>query len=211
MADDEQEIYKLWRIRKTVLTLCHDRGYMVTSDELEQTLDQFKATYGDRPSQGDPSRSKLIILVSHNDDPADQLYVFFPDDPKVGVKTIVAYIKKMEEEEITRAIIVVSQGMSPSAKKAINDIGPKYTFEPFLDSELMINITNHFLVPTHQLLSVDEKKELLGRYKLKENQLPRIRQDDPIARYFGLKRGQVVRIVRTSETAGRYVTYRLVC
>lgn len=117
MADDEQEIYKLWRIRKTVLTLCHDRGYMVTSDELEQTLDQFKATYGDRPSQGDPSRSKLIILVSHNDDPADQLYVFFPDDPKVGVKTIVAYIKKMEEEEITRAIIVVSQGMSPSAKK----------------------------------------------------------------------------------------------
>lgn len=211
MADDEQEIYKLWRIRKTVLHLCHDRGYMVTSDELEQTLEQFKQTYGDRPSQGDPSRSKLIILVSHNDDPADQLYVFFPDDPKVGVKTIVAYIKKMEEEEITRAIIVVSQGMSPSAKKAINDIGPKYTFEPFLDSELMINITNHFLVPTHQLLSPEEKKELLGRYKLKENQLPRIRQDDPIARYFGLKRGQVVRIVRTSETAGRYVTYRLVC
>ena len=117
MADDEQEIYKLWRIRKTVLTLCHDRGYMVTSDELEQTLDQFKQTYGDRPSQGEPSRSKLIILVSHNDDPADQLYVFFPDDPKVGVKTIVAYIKKMEEEEITRAIIVVSSGMSPSAKK----------------------------------------------------------------------------------------------
>ena len=28
-----------------------------------------------------------------------------------------AYIKKMEEEEITRAIIVVSTGMSPSAKK----------------------------------------------------------------------------------------------
>ena len=37
MADDEAEIDKLWRIRKTILQLCHDRGYMVTSDELEQS------------------------------------------------------------------------------------------------------------------------------------------------------------------------------
>ena len=114
--DDEAEIYKLWRIRKTILQLCHDRGYIVTSDELEQTLDQFKQTYGDKPSQGEPSRSKLIVLVSHNDDPTDQLYVFFPDEAKVGQKTIEAYLKKIEEEEITRAIIVVSQGLSPKAK-----------------------------------------------------------------------------------------------
>lgn len=143
--DDEQEIYKLWRIRKTILQLCNDRGYIVTTDELEQTLDQFKQTYGERPSQGEPSRSKLVVLVSHNDDSTDQMYVFFPDEDKVGVKTILTYIKKMEEEDITRAIIVVSKGMSPSAKKAINDVQPKYTFEPFLDSELMINITNHFV------------------------------------------------------------------
>jgi DNA-directed RNA polymerases I, II, and III subunit RPABC1 len=119
--DDEQEIYKLWRIRKTILQLCHDRGYIVTSDELEQTLDQFKQNFGDKPSQGEPSRSKLIVLVSHNDDPNDQMYVFFPDEAKIGIKTIQAYVKKMEEEEIKHAIIVMSQGMSPSAKKAEKD------------------------------------------------------------------------------------------
>ena len=42
--DDEQETYKLWRIRKTIMQLCHDRGYLVTQDELDQTLDQFKAS-----------------------------------------------------------------------------------------------------------------------------------------------------------------------
>ena len=40
--DDDAETYKLWRIRKTIMQLCHDRGYLVTQDELEQTLEQFK-------------------------------------------------------------------------------------------------------------------------------------------------------------------------
>ena len=52
-----------------------------------------------------PSRADLSILVEHNNDPtgirgknnrfnilivmlADQLFVFFPEDPKVGIKTI---------------------------------------------------------------------------------------------------------------------------
>jgi len=47
--DDEAETYRLWRIRKTVMQMCHDRGYLVTQDELDQTLEQFKEQFGDRP------------------------------------------------------------------------------------------------------------------------------------------------------------------
>ena len=35
------------------------------------------------------------------------------------------------------------------------------------------------------------KVSLTSHSKLKESQLPRIQQGDPVARYFGLKRGQV--------------------
>ena len=84
--DDEQETYKMWRVRKTVMQLCHDRGYLVTQDELDQTLDQFKAQFGDKPSEKQPSRQDLIILVAHNDDPTDQMFIFFPEDLMIGIK-----------------------------------------------------------------------------------------------------------------------------
>ncbi|KAI0207620.1 DNA-directed RNA polymerases I, II, and III subunit RPABC1 [Lamellibrachia satsuma] len=210
MADDEQETYKLWRIRKTVMQLCHDRGYLVTQDELDQTLDRFKQQFGDKPSERRPARSDLIILVAHNDDPTDQMFVFFPEEPKVGIKTIKTYCQRMQEENISRAIIVVQTGMTPSAKQSLVDMAPKYILEQFLEAELLVNIIEHKLVPEHVLMTPEEKKELLARYKLKESQLPRIQAGDPVARYYGLKRGQVVKIIRPSETAGRYITYRLV-
>ena len=113
----EDEIEKLWRIRKTVLQMCNDRGYIVTSEELEQTLDQFKETYSDRLSNGEPNRSKLIVLVSHNDDASEEMYVFFPDEPKVGVKTVLEYITRLKQESVHHAIIIYSKAISPGAVK----------------------------------------------------------------------------------------------
>jgi RNA polymerase Rpb5, N-terminal domain len=90
MADEEAEVYKMWRVRKTVLQMCHDRGklklsagnriqlmestdlgYLVTQDELDQSLDEFKAQFGEKPlSEKKPSReTDLGIIVAHNDDP----------------------------------------------------------------------------------------------------------------------------------------------
>lgn len=45
------------------------------------------------------------------------MFVHPTEEPKVGIKTIKMYCQKMQEQNITRAIIVVQMGMTPSAKQ----------------------------------------------------------------------------------------------
>lgn len=56
----------------------------MTQDELDQTLEEFKAQFGDKPSEGRPRRTDLTVLVAHNDDPTDQMFVFFPGECLAG-------------------------------------------------------------------------------------------------------------------------------
>ena len=180
------------------------RGYLVSQKELERDKDSFLEEFGE------VSREYLTIMVPKRDDPSENIFVFFPEEEKVGVKMIKDYAKRMREENVMRAIIVIRSSLTPFAKQSLLEVQQqKFIIETFQETELLVNITDHILVPKHVLLTDEEKKTLLERYKVRETQLPRIQLHDPVARYYGMRRGQVVRIIRPSETAGRYVTYRL--
>ena len=128
-------------------------------------------------------------MVARYSDPTDQLFVFFPEPKeRVGIQTLKTYCERMQADNIHRAIIVVAQGMTPSAKAVMEEMAPKYIIQMFNEQELLINITEHELVPNHQVLTDDEKIELLKRYKIEEKLLPRIQINDPISRYFGTER-----------------------
>jgi len=197
---------KLFYIRRTLVQMMIDRGYLVSQSLKDETLEDFKGKF-----TGEDSREKLLLLFRKNDDPTDQIFIFFPEDQKVGVRPIRSYCEKMKEQQVQKAIIVVQQGMSSFAKQALAEMAPKFRLEQFTETELLVNIIEHSLVPKHTRLSKEEKRALLDKYKMKESQLPRIQIQDPVARYYGLERGEVVKIIRKSETAGQYVTYRLVC
>jgi len=207
MDAEAREVTKLYRAYKTIHEMVHDRGYLVSQNELDMTLQQFQEKYA---QTGVVERESLTFLVQKKDDPADSLLVFFPADETVGVKPIRKYTERMSSQEVLKGIIVYQKNLTPSAQKVITQMAPKYLIEIFSDSELLVNITRHSLVPKHVVLTNDEKKMLLERYKLKELQLPRIQPSDPVARYYGLRKGQVVKILRSSETAGRYITNRLI-
>ncbi|CAN0445972.1 unnamed protein product, partial [Discosporangium mesarthrocarpum] len=87
------------------------------------------------------------------EDPNDQIFVFFPEDEKVGVKPIRGYSDKMLAEGVSKAIIVVKGGITAFARSAIMELCAQrqVSVEDFKDAELMLDITEHTLVPEHKV------------------------------------------------------------
>lgn len=72
------------------------------------------------------------------------------------------------------------------------------------------NVTEHVLVPLHELVSAEDKAKILARYGVQPNQLPRINPQDPAIRHLGVKQGDLIKITRKSQTAGDATFYRIV-
>ncbi len=70
-----------------------------------------------------------------------------------------------------------------------------------------IDILRHQLVPKHILLTKKETQELLDKYKINVIDLPQIFEKDPVAIAIGAKEGDVVMILRESNTTVKSISY----
>ena len=71
-------------------------------------------------------------------------------------------------------------------------------------------IMKHELVPLHMIISEEEVKKLFKKYKIKQDQLPKILVSDPAVISIGANPGQFVKVIRKSRTAREAVAYRFV-
>jgi len=69
---------------------------------------------------------------------------------------------------------------------------------------------DHVLSPKYEILDEGEKKELMNKYKIKPHNLPKILASDPAVKALGGSVGDVLKIIRRSQTAGDSTFYRLV-
>ena len=75
---------------------------------------------------------------------------------------------------------------------------------------MTFEISDHFLVPKHVLLSSQQVEDLLKKYGITLKQLPRLSKTDPLVKELDADKDSVVKIVRTSRTAGKAIYYRRV-
>ncbi|KAF1983509.1 RPB5 subunit of DNA-directed RNA polymerase [Aulographum hederae CBS 113979] len=218
-----KEAHRMWRVLKNARQMCFDRGYELLEDELNISLDDFKSQFCNSTGEVDRGRMDFTcrpteaMIAKYTDPPTarvpnpktniGEIHVAFIKADSVGVKHLKEFMVNCSRRNMATGIFISSASLSSAALKLIPTVLP-LMIEVFAEQDLLVNIMQHVLVPKHVLLSKEEKIALLERYRLKETQLPRIQVNDPVARYLGLKRGHVVKIIRKSETAGRYASYR---
>jgi len=222
----EREAAKLWRAWRTVHEMVQDRGYELSDEEVKISLDDFKNKFTSDDGSIDRKQMKFSALPSDammarysnpvtasDPNPSSPdigtIWVEFLPDSSVGIKQMRAFAQYLSSNSFHTGILITNVNITPAALKIIPAVASETRIECFVEQDLLVNITHHELVPKHVLLSKEERSALLHRYRLKDTQLPRIQLGDPVARYLGLRRGQVVKIIRKSETAGRYASYRL--
>lgn len=74
---------------------------------------------------------------------------------------------------------------------------------------IMFNPTKHELVPKHTKLNTAEVAEIMTKYMIKSKlSMPIILHNDPIAKWLGLKQGDIVMINRYNDNSGISYYYR---
>ncbi|CAD6254900.1 unnamed protein product [Miscanthus lutarioriparius] len=116
-----------------------------------------------------------------------------------------------DKPELERLAFSTTLASDPSSKVKVVFCPPEpVKLAAIRITELLVNITKHVLKPKHQVLTAEEKAKLLKEYNVMDAQLPRMLENDAVARYYGLGKGTVVKVIYDSELTGNHVTYRCI-
>lgn len=127
----------------------------------------------------------------------DTIIVFFVDAPKFNIAFMAYYISIMNNMNFNHAIIIYKDGITPATKKTIDQLHD-IKIELFAEEDLQYNITKHVLQPQFEKLTDNKDYQ---KYKF-----PIMKSDDPIARFYGYSKGDIIKITRKDG----FISYRIV-
>lgn len=227
------ELETAWRVWSTIRTLVTDRHYEIPEEYIKiQTFEDWKKKFVSTSDDEEPfyysNLDTLYNITLKGKEKygtsllCDQLYVVWTNDEKLNLKFINDLTLKMKVDKVYQALILYGNGLTDRAKREISyptiygegsintvtESSPPINLriETLQRDSYIINITHHKIQPKFELISQTEKEKVLILLKTEANKLPRMHSTDPIARYYGLIRGQILKITRANEI----ITYRIV-
>ncbi|CAH2063886.1 unnamed protein product [Thlaspi arvense] len=199
-----EESHRYYLARRNALVMLRDRGYEVSAEDINLSLQDFRTVYGEHPEV-----DRLRISAQLRSDSSKKVKVVFFGTGTVkvnGIRSVAAEV--LSQETITGLILVLQSHVTNQALKAIELFS--FKVEIFQITDLLVNVTDHVLKPRHRILNDEEKAALLKKFSIEEKQLPRISKKDAVVRYYGLEKGQVVKVSYRGELTESHVAYRCV-
>jgi len=196
----------LFEVKKNQLKMLEKRGYNIDPEKgiLNLSLRQFLDIYV--PHARKQNKSFRSVLTNYyTNDAGRRILVFYADSsPKktqLGVEEVGHGIESMNKYKLKDAIIITPKPLSSSAVKHINEL-VAYNIQIFLEQEMGHDPTEHFMVPLHIPLTTEKQRKYLQDNNINIDQMPLIKTSDRIIRYYGLRGGRIVKIIRTNLYEG---------
>jgi DNA-directed RNA polymerase subunit H len=160
----------------------------------------------------------ISYLVKIPKDKQKTLIWCFLGGVTVGIVLMNGLYKLLKEKGIDRVIVItegrythaVKKGAKGRNEEALKNGAKNKPVELIPTTFPVFEIFNHSLVPKHEILTAEEKHQILAEYKVQPYQMPHIKAIDPVVKAIGAIPGDILRIIRKSQTAGEHITYRYV-
>jgi DNA-directed RNA polymerase subunit H len=207
MALSSNRILTVYKSRKTVLSQLEDQGFHVGDYELF-SINEIDAMYANdqldmlvtRKTDGKKTYVKYLLQIKQlRKDHLDQLVEDLYEVEQVLEKkdTLVVVVNEEPNETIVTKM------------KYLYDHSGIFVVMHNI-KRLQFNVLDHELVPSAVILTPEEVTELKTKFHIEKlSQLPEISRFDPQALAIGLRPGEVIRILRKSNTAMFYNYYRV--
>ena len=210
MAQTSESISKLFKSRKTILSLLDKQGYD-TSDYEEFNVNEVHTMNNNK------QLDMLINSKTDDDTPQRKVYVKYHLGKTLRRENINDYIDDLFHLEQALGkndtlVIIIKQEPHEPLLNILNQIWESegiFIIIYNLD-RLLFNILDHEYVPEHVILDEVAIKAMKQRYNIKgNNELPTISRYDPVSQAIGMRPGEICKIVRSSKSAITADYYRI--
>lgn len=142
--------------------------------------------------------------ITAKDNDGELVVAYFVDCEKYRSKTNKEYLMLMHDMGTRHGIIIYSGSVTTATYKEIHHL-KDCEVELFALEDLQYNITKHRLQPLFERLTPSASAVFKTMHG---TQCAIMRVNDPVARFYHYRAGDIVRVIRGPE---RYVSYRVVC
>lgn len=173
--------------------------YYTENQRMEKSYDVCIEMLQQREYEIVETRDNFILAKKPN---GNFMCVFVTDISKFNNVCVQEYIGEMNDMGIDHSIIVYKNNVT-SAVKNIKQNFQGMRIELFSQEELQYNITTHRYQPVFEVLSDKDSERFRKMY---DGKFPVMLKTDPIARFYGYQKGDIIKITRKNG----YVMYRTV-